>query len=256
MKINKNLIAEVVNDCCNQIILYDNTGFGETGFLREDEDNDFQYKLSEVGIFTVIQSNFDSKITEELVNFKIVSPDEIIASNYNYSILVPPQKLNIPSDGYYTIKYFAIPLESPKFYTQINYFCDDCGIIHDADNNEEIVEIQCVNFEYSNALAFHSEYVFFNNLKSAYVSLMTDKLFNKSKGILTKKNFSECTKLDINESIIGSALASIRYLVELCRYDEAQNIIENLSGCNGIYNNNRCGNNCKQSTYSHGCGCN
>ena len=254
MKINKNLIAEVVNDCCNEIVLYDTTGFGDTGFLREDEDNDFQYKLSEVGIFTVIEHNLMDKINVELADFKVISSEEIINSNYNYSILVPPQKLNIPSDGYYTIKYFAIPLESPKFYTQINYFCDDCGIIHDADNNAEEVEYGCINFEYSNALAFYSEYVFTNNLKAAYVSLMTDKLFDNKKGILSKKNFSECTKIDINESILGSALASIRYLTELCRYDEVQDIIEKLSGCNGVYNNNNC-TNCRKS-YNHGCGCN
>lgn len=254
MKINKNLIVEVINNCCNKIILCDNTGFGETGFLKEDEINNFQYKLSEVGIFTVVQSNLTSDTVTKLVDFHIVTTNEITSSNYNYSALVPPIDLNLINDGYYTIKYFAIPLNQPKFSTQINYYCNDCGEIFDYDNNNEKVEIECINFDYSNILSFRGEFVFFNNLKLSYINSMQDKLFIKNNGILSKKEFNNCFKPDISESLIGSALAAIRYLVDLCRYDEAQDIIERLSGCNGIYNNNNCNNNCKKSN-NYGCGC-
>ena len=83
-----------------------------------------------------------------------------------------------------------------------------------------------------------------------------NKIYKNEGGVLNKIKKGWCCDSDstdvvLTQTVIGSALAAIRYLLEACKYDQAQLIIEQLSGCGDIYIHGT-GN----TSQGHGCGCN
>lgn len=240
-------------NCDGDLLLCDTTGFGEQGFVREDEIDDTRYKLSQVGIYTVLKYHSSKETLIVYTDFKTFESEEIIKYKHVYNNIVVKQNIPITVDGYYTLQYFAIPKEI-TYEMQYNYYCDLEGNIFTQDGIE--IELDDINFCYSNILYHSNKFFFYNNLRSVFLKYTYNKIYANKEGILNRIRKACCDdksgmgSSEINKDVVGSALAAIRYLIELCRYEDAQIIIEQLSGCGDIYSNNQ-----KFANKNYGCGC-
>lgn len=250
---NKNyLYVKAHQDCDGDLFICDNTGFDKDGFKREDstDTSDTRYKLSEVVLFTILHYHSSEKTSVTYTNIVEPRSEDIIKYKHFYNAVVKKQKVNIEVDGYYTLTYFAVP-KSITTKGQFNYYVDENNNI--LNEQGEIVTFEEIDMCYSNIMYYTESFFFTNNLRNAFLKYVYNKIYSNTKGVLNKIKRLCCegaNTQDMGQEIMGSALAAIRYLIEQCRYEDAQIIIEQLSGCGDIYDNNEI-----YRTKYYGCGC-
>ena len=248
---DKHLYIKSDLDCDNNLIICDNTGFGINGFRKETEIDVERYKLSQVILFTVLIHHHSAGDKVIYLKTEYFDTETIEKYKYNYSALILKKEIPIKIDGYYSLYCFAIPTQI-YITKQNNYLADISGNIYN-ESGEEIT-LNDIEFCNSNIMYFNRDFFSTGNLRKTFLNNVHNGIFKNKGGILDRIKGRCCestTTLDINSSVIGSALAAIRYLLEECKYKESELIVEQLSGCADIYINN---NNIQLSNNS-GCGC-
>lgn len=135
--------------------------------------------------------------------------------------------IDIPSDGFYTLYRFKLPLsENQGFYYNDDIFKNGKKIkiekiIGDSDVPQEQVS-----------------YFFSNRIKQCFIDIYNETL--KSCDRCEAGNNLTTYKRDL----LSSTLFALNYLTEVGKFEEAQQILERVSGCNGLCsdkNLNNCG---------------
>ena len=128
------------------------------------------------------------------------------------------------ADGFYTIIKLTIPTDElqPYYYKEGYYY-------HNAQkvDLEELLNIDprisLIQFEYL--------YHFCTcRLKNCFVKVCKE-IFEQQSSICNK---STSTELQYKRDLIWSAINTIKYLVEMDQMEEAQRILKEISGCNGL----------------------
>ena len=136
-----------------------------------------------------------------------------IRENAEQDIVIPLQY-----DGFYTIGKLKVPINP-----QNEYFYKNDTFYHGAEkiNLDELIQIIDLDYEY-----------FFATCK------LKKCLFNASYKIISDRTSIRCnnngvSKYDIyRRDLLWSAMNSIKYLVELEQYREAERLLERITGCN------------------------
>lgn len=143
-------------------------------------------------------------------------------------------KFKTKKDGFYTL----ITLKVPTYISNYYYYKDQ-KFYRNVDE-VTIEEILDTNPHLSNIYPIYDYYFLTARLKRCYIDAC-QKIFDSS----GKCSRNEDKELIYNRDLIWSTLNVIEYMVEFCQYQEAQRLLEQLTGCNGI---------CQEQTNSK-CGC-
>lgn len=230
------------NPC--SIILQD-----QTPYLKEEEDLSVldNFKISErVGIDVVIRNELSGSsikeysISEDIIPVKIEvefdgwgTVQHIVIPNKDWFI----KQYTLGEDGllpYYNSVYYS---DGTKFYKYINDEITEVTI-------EEISEINtCGTTIYRDCKDFVSICL----LTQCYVDLCR-QIFEA--GIDTKCfNKANTSDLIYKRDVAWMTINVIEYLISFGQFEEAERILENVGGCNGLCQNN------ERKKNIRGCGC-
>ena len=245
---NNYMLVDVSQDCSSDLVICDKTGFNSDGFKEETSSDTERYKLSDVIIFTVLEhkKSTESKIVHS--TFREITPEEIENYNYDYLKILGENIVKIDKDGYYIIYYLAIP-KVISLIGQNNYTADIEGNIYDEDGNE--VTLADIEFCESNIMYYIDKLFSISNLRKEFTKYIQESMFSNKNGILSTTKSICCSKnKEMNYELVGSSLSTIRYLIEDCKFEEAELLVELLSNCDDVYLNNS-----SIEYTSTGCGC-
>ena len=186
----------------------------------------------------VEDNNFNCNYVQVFIAKKTTSEGStptqtIIRTNRHQNIIFDSQ-----GDGFYTICKLTIPVDESKPY----YYKDD-KFYHNIDE-VTLQEIINVNPEVSEIQFEYIYYFSTCNLRKCFIKICQD-IFNSQTSICNKSNLDQ--SLTYKRDLIWSALNVINYLVEMDQMEEAQRLLEEVTGCNGL---------CQPQSNSTGCGCN
>lgn len=269
MEIEKNTIMDIKFDICTDngcnVTCTDVTEVKGTGnaYLPEDTDNVSygRFRYSETGTISVLMLMSSDQYKTKLVQYtdhsqhekgtRIKLPVKFDGLFHVFNIVLPtedwvedmaknhPELLSLYDEVYYfgrdSYNNFAIFKKSFKNNTAI-----------EAVDVEEVIERNRIGTTISMATGVHFSICFLTN---CYLSLCQQIFENAA--------FSSCnsrqtvdSELAYRRDLVWMALNVIRYMVRCNMLEEAQRMIENISGCNGL---------CKGNYYldnrKPGCGC-
>lgn len=165
------------------------------------------------GYIYILQLNLSNgeKITQQFIR---ESSDEDIIFTIN-------------QDGYYTLCKVIITKDNTS-----SYYYKDGNIYH---NNviipiEDFIEI---NTEITGAEITYYKYFQLCNLRKCFVKLSKEILDERNSNCLPTKDATKIYKRDL----IWSAINSIIYSVEMEEFEDAQTLLERITSCNGLCNN-------------------
>lgn len=147
-------------------------------------------------------------------------------------------KFNIGQDGYYTLCKLEIPLDA-----SMPYHYRDGKFMYMGLREAPIEELLNINPEVSKLKITYYYYFQLCNLRKCYVEAAS-KVLNER--ISIECNNDGVSREDIyKRDLLMSAINVISYLSEMEQYEEAQRLVERITGCNGL---------CKSSNKCN-CGC-
>lgn len=147
-------------------------------------------------------------------------------------------KFTIGSDGYYTLCKLKIPLDTSK-----PYYYKDGKFLYKGIKEVSLYELLNINPEVSELSITYYYYFQLCKLRKCYVNIV-NKILNSRVSI--QCNNSGVDKEDIyKRDLLLSAINVISYLAEMEQFEEAERLLERISGCNGLCD----------TTSSNGCGC-
>lgn len=149
-------------------------------------------------------------------------------------------------DGFYTLVTLKVPYDMSNMY----YYSD--GKFYKNIQEVELQEIIDTNPEVSGVEVSYQYYFNTCRLRKCYVSVCQE-IFDKVASIeCDKKNLDR--NLIYKRDLIWSALNVIKYMAEAEQYEEAERLLERITGCNGLCDNSygECG--CHKPVQSN-CGC-
>lgn len=154
-------------------------------------------------------------------------------------LLTDEVKFKYKGDGQYTICKLVVPLDASQPY----YFEDD-KFYH---NYKEVSlkELINVNPEVSKITPEYIYYFSTCQLRKCFINICQE-IFKMQTSICNKP--STDGTLTYKRDLIWSALSVIEYLIDMCQMEEAQRLLKEITGCNGL---------CPQSEIinNSGCGC-
>lgn len=245
-------IKVCTNDSCKVIIL-DDTGTGENGYLPESSlvivKNRFKY--SDTVSIDVLQHN-------KADGPEIQLPVYTLHDDGNKSVTMP-----VGFDGWFNVYHIVLPTKdwfdremgktagsAVTMYATV-YYSDGIYIYKYFNGTSTTVTVDEIverNIEDTTISRTYNNYVSICFLKKCYISLC-QQIFNS-------RGFSKCwsknavaAELSYKRDLVWMAINVIKYMVQSNQLAEAERIIEQIGGCNGL---------CK-SEYSkwpeQGCGC-
>lgn len=137
------------------------------------------------------------------------------------------KKIKFPTtkDGFYTICKLTIPLDEsmPYYYKDGRYY----------HNVQEVYlqELVNVNPEISKIKIDYMYYFSTCNLRKCFINIC-QKIFKQSSSLCNSNNVD--SSLTYKRDLVWSALNVIKYMTEMNLYEEAQQLLEEISGCNGL----------------------
>lgn len=177
--------------------------------------------------------------------------------------IVESVKLPVTFDGWFTVCHIVIP-NKQWFDAELNktsnsalglydavYYSDGINIYKYINNNSEIVPIDEVinrNTEGTTISIVTKNYVSVCFLRKCYINLCQQLFNGHINSKCFDKNKDNCD-LVFQRDLVWMALNVIEYLTELNQLAEAERIIEQLRGCNGLCNSNL------EIAPKQGCGC-
>ena len=155
-------------------------------------------------------------------------------------------KFGTPSDGFYTLVTLKVPYDITKPY----YYKG--GKFYKNIQEVELQEIINTNPEVSGVEINYDYYFLTCRLRKCYVNIC-QQIFEKTASVTCdKKNIDH--NLIYKRDLIWSALNVINYMAEMDQYEEAERLLERITGCNGLCDNSL--GNCGCHSPSHkNCGC-
>ena len=143
-------------------------------------------------------------------------------------------KFTIRQDGYYTLCKLEIPLDA-----SMPYHYKDGIITYKGLREAPLEELLNVNPEVSKLKITYYYYFQLCNLRKCYVDAAS-KVLNERVSIQCDND--GVSKGDIyKRDLLLSAFNVISYLAEMEYYEEAQRLLERISGCNGLcQTSNKC----------------
>lgn len=143
---------------------------------------------------------------------------------------------DIGYDGYYTIcKLILSTDENERYYYKNNKIYKITG------EEASLTEIINLNPEFSNIPIEYKTYFQICKLKRAYIDIAS-KIITNSDQCNSNVASTDIYKRDL----LWSAINAINFLIEIECYKEAQKLLERITSCNGLYDNeiNICGCSC------------
>lgn len=147
-------------------------------------------------------------------------------------------KFNIGYDGFYTLCRLVVPNSASDSY----YYYD--GTFYKGLKEVELSELINVNPEISGLDISYYYYFQLCKLRKCYIKA--------AKSILDNRASIRCDSRGVSQSdiykrdLLWSAINTIIYLAETEQFEEAERLLERITNCNGLCENNQ--SNC-------GCGC-
>ena len=142
---------------------------------------------------------------------------------------------NNVKDGFYTICKLTIPLDEtrPYYYKDGKYYhnAKEVYLQEIINTNPEITQVQIEYFYYFSTC----------NLKKCFINTCQD-ILSKTKSICNKQNVDN--SLIYKRDLLWTSLNVIKYMVEIDQMEEAQRLLDQIVGCNGLcpqYNVSDCG---------------
>lgn len=232
----------------NKLLIIDTTGFihdtNTTGFLPEESTpTDTNFKLSEVGLvmLSVWNAIDGDKLQAKSIVTKTTSQITSV-ENYltNYTNVVPFRSVTLSKDGQHTIYYIVIPLKSkldatPSLVGISTYtYCltTDGKIVEYSNPTVAVDELTLIgtiaNSNISN-LYYTKELFNINYLQSCYLSyLYSIGFFDSPNSCKGDSGLKE------NKNLVLDAITVIKYYLESCDIISAQQLVENIMGCNDL----------------------
>lgn len=222
----------------------------------EYEDHQYSGSLTQLGyrfedcISVNVMIPVDQTGEEKEFTYSINKHDNIIEVE-DETHYVDKTEMEFPKDGLYRIIHLIIPtkawhnsLENPDIKKQI-YLYDEDKFYKLSEENLEEVELKEIIYANIESTAYQSDQHTFCLCK------LQECFYKFAREYFKKLCSNKCLKSEIdNRDILWIGINTIKYLLELGRYFEAQGILETLTGCTGL---------CKESTKSnkdnYGCGC-
>lgn len=147
-------------------------------------------------------------------------------------------KFNIGLDGYYTMCRVIVPTTQDGMY----YYKD--GSFYKGFNEVELSELVNVNPEVSELDISYYYYFQLCRLRKCYIRAAKAILDNRASLRCDSKGVDP---LDIyKRDLLWSAMNTITYLAEMGQFEEAERLLERITGCNGL---------CEDMDSKCGCGC-
>lgn len=149
-------------------------------------------------------------------------------------------KFTIGQDGYYTLCKLKVPLDISK-----PYYYRDGKFMYKGLREATLQEMLNVNPEISQINITYYYYFQLCKLRKCYV--------NAAKKVIEDRTTISCDnngvdKQDIyKRDLLLSAITVITYLAEMEQFEEAERLLERISGCNGLCDttsSNQCGCGC------------
>ena len=147
-------------------------------------------------------------------------------------------KFNIGLDGYYTLCKVVVPTTLNAMY----YYKDGC--FYKGLSEVELSELINVNPEISGLDISYYYYFQLCKLRKCYIKA--------AKAILDKRSPIRCDSKGVDYSdiykrdLLWSAMNTIMYLAESEQFEEAERLLERITGCNGL---------CENTNSKCNCGC-
>ena len=147
-------------------------------------------------------------------------------------------KFNIGLDGYYTLCKIVVPTTFNAMY----YYKDER--FYRGLSEVELSELVNVNPEISGLDISYYYYFQLCKLRKCYIKA--------AKAILDKRAPIRCDSKGVDHSdiykrdLLWSAMNTIMYLAELEQFEEAERLLERITGCNGL---------CENTNSKCNCGC-
>lgn len=258
--IDLNIQVCTSNKC--SFLVTDKTVTGGNGYVDESNYTKGRFKYSDtisvsvIGMYTIEATKDDPGVlTPDYIN-DIVMFHEDQATDYT--------EVKLEQDGWFEINYLVLPtkswvsnnLELLKTWGDFKFLCTDGKKAFEVTTSSTNINISETPIEFTTVVGSDAyldltshitkHYVSICFLKKCYIALC-NKIFNTHFDPCWKNNDS-LKDLIFRRDVVWMALNNIEYLVELGRLNEAQRIIELISGCNGIceivnakkLNNNGC----------------
>lgn len=247
------LKIKICTDNSCKLIVRDDTGVGGTGYLPESSTSTVKgrFKYSDTVSIDVIKHNLSE-------GPKIYAP--VITTHESE---IEPVVLPIGFDGWFEIYHILLPSEQ-WFTTELEkptgsalslydivYYSDGNIFYKYVNGNISVVaidELVEINIEGTTVSRIYKDYISICFLKKCYISLC-EQIFN-SRGFNACWNKNDIqSELEFKRDLVLMAINVIKFRTEFNQLAEAQRIIEQIGGCNGL---------CK-SEYKRipdsGCGC-
>ncbi len=247
------LKIQVCTDDSCKVIVNDITEVGDSGYLPESSDVTIKgrFKYSDTVSIDVLQYN------------KTSGPEIQSPIFTKHTDLVKPIILPVGFDGWFDVVHIVLPSKdwfekelkkevgsALPIYDTV-YFTDGNAIykyINEEISSVELSEVIERNAEGTTISKTSEIFVSICFLKKCYVSLC-QQIFNT-------RGFSKCWgksvqigELAYRRDLVWMAINVIKYMTEFNQLAEAERIIEQIGGCNGL-----CKSEFKQIP-NHGCGC-
>lgn len=172
-------------------------------------------------------------------------------------------QLDLSEDGWVTFTQLIVPSKKviDRYIEQYKsekllYFCNDSKIYKYILNSDEtyspievsIEELLELNINCTSVLKYEQNFFGVCQLEQCYINYCNKIIDNGLCNRCASK--SADTDLIYNRDLVWMVLNVIKYLVEKGDFAEAQHILEEINGCNGL-----CSNNANDSMPNRGCGC-
>lgn len=148
-----------------------------------------------------------------------------------------PIEFSIGEDGYYLLCKLIVPTD----ITQPYYYFD--GKFYKGNEEIQLQELIETNPEVSKVEISYEHYFQICHLRQCYIDIC-QRIFEEQASIRCEKNKVD-KELIYKRDLIWSAINVIKYLVEFEQFEEAERLLQKITGCNGLC----------QHEESKGCGC-
>ena len=245
-------VNQCIDNCSQTFTINDVTGFGDDGFIYETDvpKKISDIKISDVVFYSIVKykHSVDQVITNILI--KEYTSEEVQKKNNRYNILFPQIDIPIKLDGWYELTYMIVPKKEKFIDVYDNGYYSYQNKIYNSKHEE--VSFNELNSCYTNIIFKQTELFSLSNIRNTYLNYIYKKLYNKdNQGLLSFRNNYCNTSNKSNDILLSSIISTITYLIESCRYLDAQILIEEISKCNDIYVNDK--HNVSHTKYNCGC---
>lgn len=197
--------------------------------------------ISDINCNTIVQNEgFNTDYIYIYILQLNKSNDKTISQSFVRTSADEEIKFTIGQDGYYTLCKLKVPLDE-----SMPYYYKDEKFYYKGIREASLYELLSVNPEESQLQITYYYYFQLCKLRKCYINIAS-KIINDRTSI--KCNSNGVNKEDIyKRDLLLSAINVITYLAEMEQFEEAERLLERITGCNGL---------CDSYEFkTRGCGC-